>query len=218
MQETTNSGRRKKPITYTRERVVEAAYELIRESGWRSVSARAIADRLGSSTMPIYSHLRSIAEVERALRGKAYALLRDYQTRSWTQAGQDQLMDMAFGYIAFARDEANLFRFLYVERPEVIGEEGLDQMSRAFDQQFDDKTPQAEALGTLDRDARAALMQNSWIFTHGLAMLVSSGALGECSDETILRFLGNAGEAFYKWATVRSDIDTSNEGGRDGTP
>ena len=200
------------PVTYTRERVVDAAFELIRESGWQSVSARAIAERLGSSTMPIYSHLRSIAEVERALREKARHLLRDYQTRQWTP---DPLMDMAFGYIAFARDERHLFRFLYLERPDVVDEETLGKLSDSLDEQFGPDSAQATALAQLDASAHGALVTHTWIFTHGLAVLVSSGALGECSDETILGFLGNAGEAFYLWAAGRSGAEPPANGGTD---
>lgn len=200
----------KHPVTYTRERVVDAAFELIRESGWQSVSARAIATRLGSSTMPIYSHLRSIAEVEQALRNKAVALLKDYQSRPWTP---NPLMDMAFGYIAFARDEGHLFRFLYLERPEVIGEEGLNKLSESFDQELDESEPEAAAVAGLDAAAQSALMQQTWIFTHGLAVLVNSGALGDCSDETITSFLNNAGEAFYIWARGRSGADQPENGG-----
>ena len=202
----------KHPVTYTRERVVDAAFELIRERGWAAVTARAIADRLGSSTMPIYSHLRSIAEVERALREKARASLREYQTRSWTP---DALMNMAFGYIAFARDEPYVFRFLYLERPEVIGEAGMEKMSESLSDQFGEDGAQVEALARLDASARDALTQHTWIFTHGLAVLVSSGSLGECSNETILRFLGNAGEAFYFWAVGRSGVDPATTGGND---
>lgn len=202
------------PVTYTRERVVDAAFELIRKSGWQSVSARAIADRLGSSTMPIYSHLRSIAEVEQALREKARGLLHDYQSRQWTP---NPLMDMAFGYIAFARDEHHLFRFLYLERPDVIDEGTLGKLRDSFDEQVGEDGPQAQALAWLDAAAHNALMTHTWVFTHGLAVLVSSGALGECSDETILTLLGNAGEAFYLWAAGRSGAEPPANGGDDET-
>lgn len=212
MEKSKRSGSKNHPVTYTRERVVDAAFELIRESGWQSVSARAIAERLGSSTMPIYSHLRSIAEVERALREKARNLLHDYQSRQWTP---DPLLDMAFGYIAYARDEAHLFRFLYLERPDVIDEETLGKLGDSFGEQVGPDSAQAAALAGLDPSAQNALTTHAWIFTHGLAVLVSSGALGECSDETILRFLGNAGEAFYLWAVGRSGAEPPANGGKD---
>lgn len=61
---------------------------------------------------------RSIVELERAVQRRGRSLLRDFQQRPWTK---DALLNMAFGYVAFARDEKNLFRFLYLEKPEVPG-------------------------------------------------------------------------------------------------
>jgi AcrR family transcriptional regulator len=200
------------PTTYTREKVVRAAFDLIRERGWSSVSVRSIAKRLGSSTMPIYSQLRSIAEVERALRNRARALLRDFQKRSWTE---DALLNMAFGYVAFARDEKNLFRFLYLERPEVIESGELSNMKWFFDAEHGDREDVASALAAMEASGLEALIKHSWIFTHGLAMLVNSGSLGNCPDETILRLLRNAGEAFYLQAVRPWENSTETEGGID---
>ncbi|MFP4484424.1 MAG: TetR/AcrR family transcriptional regulator [Spirochaetaceae bacterium] len=197
------------PTTFTRERIVGAAFELTREAGWPAVTVRSIAKRLGSSTMPIYSHLRSIEEVEGAVRSRARALLVDYQQRAWTP---EALMNLAFGYIAFARDEANLFRFLFIERPDVVGEKGMGNMRASFDEQFGADGAEAAALGALDPSAQAALIQHSWIFTHGLAVLVNAGSLRDCSDETILRLLNNAGEAFYLWAAGMATADPAGQG------
>jgi AcrR family transcriptional regulator len=192
--------------------VIEAAFELIREQGWSSVSARSIAKRLGSSTMPIYSQLRSIAEVERALQRRARALLLDFQKRPWTE---EPLLNTAFGYVAFARDEKNLFRFLYVERPEVIEAGDLSNMKRFFDAEHGDREDVTSALAAMEAAGLEALIEHSWIFTHGLAMLVNSGSLGNCPDETILRLLRNAGEAFYLQAVRPWEHETEEEGGSD---
>lgn len=200
------------PTTYTREKIVEAAFELIREGGWGSVSARSIAGRLGSSTMPIYSHLQSISEVERELRSLTRRVLHDFQSRSWTD---DALLSMAFGYVAFARDEKNLFRFLYLERPEVIEPGDLSNMKSFFDTEHGDREDVANALAQMDASGLEALIEHTWIFTHGLAMLVNSGSLGDCPDETILRLLRNAGEAFYLQAVRPWENNTEDEGGGD---
>jgi AcrR family transcriptional regulator len=103
---------------FTREAVLSAVFEMTRESGWRSVSARSIARRLGSSTMPIYSSLKSMADIERETRALADELLRKYQARP---VSGNPALDMAIGYVAFARQEANLFRFLYLDAPERRG-------------------------------------------------------------------------------------------------
>ena len=42
-------------------------------------------------------------------------------------------------------------------------------------------------------------------FTHGLAMLVNSGTFGLNSDQAILRFLMDAGEAFYVWGINKEE-------------
>ncbi len=181
------------PVTYSRERVIDAAFDLIREAGWSSVSARAIAQRLGSSTMPIYSHLRSIAAVELELRRRARTMLKEFQSRDWTQ---DVLLNLAFGYIAFARDERHLFRFLYIDRPDVITAGELSGMKGFFDSEFGNRPEVIEAIAAVG-PGLDSLVEHSWIFTHGLAMLLSSGSLGHMSDETVLRLLRNAGEAFY---------------------
>lgn len=199
------------PVTYTRERVVEAAFELIREGGWSTVSARSIAQRLGSSTMPIYSHLRSIAEVERALRAKARVMLREFQIRAWTD---DVLLNLAFGYIAFARDERHLFRFLYLDRPDVIAEGEMRGMKGFFDQEFADRPEVADAVAAIG-PGLDSLVEHSWIFTHGLAMLLSSGSIGHCPDERILQLLQNAGQAFYLLAMDRAGKPESNDKDRE---
>lgn len=195
------------PTIFTRERIVEAALEMTREQGWSAVTIRALAARLGSSTMPIYSHLRSIEEVEDAVRSRARELLGDFQRRAWTE---DPLLNMAFGYIAFARDEAKLFRFLFIERAEVIGETGLENMRSSFIEQFGENGTSLSALGELAPKAQEALMRHTWIFTHGLAVLVNAGSLPDCTDEMILSSLKNAGEAFFIQAAGRED--GSNQG------
>ena len=58
-------------LFFTSEAILEAAYSLTREKGWAAVSARSIAKKLGSSTMPIYSTLKSMEEIERMVRARA---------------------------------------------------------------------------------------------------------------------------------------------------
>ena len=39
----------------------------------------------------------------------------------------------------------------------------------------------------------------SWIFTHGLAVLIYSGALTKLTSENIVTMLEDAGGAFFAW-------------------
>jgi AcrR family transcriptional regulator len=182
------------PYIYTREDIVTAALRLIREEGWPAVSARAVARQLGSSTMPIYSHINSIGELENELRQKARELLRGYQQRRYSG---DALLDKAFGYLVFARDECNLFRFLFSESEGGELPEEMKGLRDSFLSDFPGDELEDSPLGALTAEAQEELIRNAWIYTHGLASLVNTGALGSCSDEQLLKYLRAAGEAFY---------------------
>lgn len=191
------------PSMYTYTQIVDAAFDLLKEEGWDAVSTRAIARRLGSSTMPIYSNVSSVEELESALRERARNLLREYQGRQYTE---EVLLNVAFGYIVFARDEKHLFRFLYLDRPDRFTDESGSAMRDVFMEDFGPESPAREALMALDDASQKVLIQYTWIFTHGLAMLVNSGSVGSTTDRYILRLLMDAGEAFYLWA-IREDDD-----------
>jgi hypothetical protein len=180
-------------IFYTSEAIVEVAFGLTREKGWGAVSARSIAKKLGSSTMPIYSTLKSMEEIERLVRKRAESLFSEYQHRPYTD---NPAQNLAIGYVAFARDEKNLFRFLYVDRPvpanladggegarEILGERTADEVTALL--------PGGTSLALGD-----PRVLKSWIFTHGMALLVGSGVL-DLSDEKIRDLLVEAGGAFF---------------------
>lgn len=184
----------KQPRVFARSMVIDAAFDILREQGWKGVTARSIAKRLGSSTMPIYSHMKSLETLEQELRGKTHQLLQEYQKRKYTD---DALLNMAVGYIAFARDEGQLFRYLFIESPKTGSTASISNFKDAFEQSYSSDSNQADMLNEMDDSAQEGLIRNTYIYTHGLAMLVNSGVMGSWSDELIHRCLTDAGQAFY---------------------
>jgi AcrR family transcriptional regulator len=179
---------------FTREAIVEAAFTLTREKGWAGVTARNIARKLGSSTMPIYSSMKSMDEIEVEVKERAEALMLEYQKREYTE---NSALNMAVGYVTFARDERNLFRFLFVDKPTepVRRGDGSGGSVLKFDQLLAGARPARlidQALTAME-DPR---ILKSWIFTHGLASLVSGGVL-DLPDERIRSLLMESGEAFF---------------------
>ena len=49
---------------FSREKVISAAFELVRKHGMGKLSARSVAHRLGSSTAPVYNHFSSMPELK----------------------------------------------------------------------------------------------------------------------------------------------------------
>lgn len=109
---------------YSKEEIVEAAFQLVREQGWAGFSVQAVAKMIGSSTMPIYSQFANVRELEDAICIKALQLLKQ---RMLEERTGDRWIDQAISFVRFAQDEKYLFRCLWdgrnVELCKEIGRE-----------------------------------------------------------------------------------------------
>ncbi len=94
---------------FSRDDIVAAAFQLVREQGWDGFSVQAVAKLINSSTMPIYSQFANVRELEDEVCIKAMELLKVslLETRSG-----DLWIDQAISYVNFALAEKHLFRIL----------------------------------------------------------------------------------------------------------
>ena len=155
----------------SREEIVEAALEVVRDGGFSAVNARSVAKKLGCSTQPIYFSFRNMDELKAALIERA-AQMHEQRVRDSLRAheGNDsRYSSYGMGFVQFAAEEKQLFRWLYLEGeqlgpyqndillPEVIG-------------------VIMEEFGYGEGVARR-FHQDMIYFTYGLAILASTGHL-----------------------------------------
>lgn len=182
---------------------IEAATVLAREVGWKGFSVKAVAAKIGSSTMPIYSQFESLDKLKDAVVVKGWELLMDYEGRKYTG---DVWVDQSIGYLSFAMEEQNLFECMFDGRNYELqrelgfknwmyllhlleGYEGFKGMTR--EQVF------------LTRYSRA-------VFTHGLASSIRANLWGKLLEiEGMTENLISAGSHAllegYKKTYVRSN-------------
>ena len=60
-------------VKITKEEIIAAALELLRQKGLEAVNARAVAQMLGCSTQPIFSNYSSMADLQQDVLAAAYA-------------------------------------------------------------------------------------------------------------------------------------------------
>lgn len=94
---------------FSREDIVGAAFQLVREHGWNGFSVQAVAKAINSSTMPIYSQFANVRELEDEVCVRAMELLK---TRLLEERTGDKWIDQAISYVRFAVEETHLFRCL----------------------------------------------------------------------------------------------------------
>lgn len=96
----------------TGEMIIDAAYEIVRESGEENLNARNIAEKLGCSTQPVLYVFKTMDEIRENVYQKADTYHSEYLIQT---DGRDENPMSAIwkNYIRFSVNEKNLFRFLF---------------------------------------------------------------------------------------------------------
>lgn len=178
--------RRERERGELRDKIVEAARDIVAEDGLDAISMRAIGERIEYSPGTIYLHFRDKDELLREIVTVANKLLAKTAREELAKLSPDaepldQYRAMGRAYARFALDHTAFFRALFrlpavasMECPEPTGEDAVmaeenvvASIQRAVDS-GDIRVP----------DARRASMIG-WALIHGLTSLYISGQFGE---------------------------------------
>ena len=155
----------------SREEIVEAAVDVLRDGGFSAVNARSVAKKLGCSTQPIYFSFRNMDELKAALIERAVQM-HEQRVRDSLRAhkGNDsRYSSYGMGFVRFAAEEKQLFRWLYLEG-EQLGPYQNDILL-------------PEVIGVImeefgyGEDVARRFHQDMIYFTYGLAILANTGHL-----------------------------------------
>ena len=152
---------------FSREQMIDTAFSLVRANGWSALSTRSLADALGTSARPIYSHFKSMDALEKEVAKKGVALLYDYMTRNRTG---DPWHDHGIGYVKFAQEESCLFRGLndekHIQHYKTYGEVIWNALTESLS-----SYPPFQGLS----DEQIYQIQlTRWLMAHGLAFQVAN--------------------------------------------
>ncbi|MEA3558281.1 MAG: TetR/AcrR family transcriptional regulator [Candidatus Thermoplasmatota archaeon] len=181
-------------MQFTREQVITAAFEIMRSEGPEGITARGVADKLGSSVGPIYSHFENIQELMNAATEKALQLIEDYSRRNWSDI---PFLNMGVGFVCYARDEPILFKKCCQSGPRENNEAGLsiETLSRLRE---------GELLKGFTDDELSNIFQKMSYLSYGMASLASRGLMPDDSTENIIKILMEAGRDIIFMTRVRS--------------
>lgn len=99
---------------FTREQIIETAFQMVREEGLDCLKARDLARKLGTSTAPIFTAFNSVEEIRDEVVKKANALYGEYIKEGLKQTPAFKGVGMK--YIEFAKDEPELFKILGINK------------------------------------------------------------------------------------------------------
>jgi AcrR family transcriptional regulator len=194
----------------TREEIVDAALKILRSKGPGGLSARTLAKELNTSTMPIYSTVSSMKTLQKHLDERILATVYDYAQKSSTG---DLFIDIAWGYIRFARDEKELFKLLLMDkRPKLVS--GYKKGKATVTSNFLSRIAQEPDFADLSESEIAHIFFIMEIFNHGIASFIASNRFENTSDEYILSLLREMKELLLKRNILSEYLQIIKQGAR----
>ncbi|MGN0509206.1 MAG: TetR/AcrR family transcriptional regulator [Ruminococcus sp.] len=99
---------------YTKEEIVNAAYELTREKGIDAVVAREVGKRLNTSSSPIFTVWNSMEELREEVRRLAKQKFQVYMADIFDYS--PSFKEFGMRWVGFAAEEPNLYRLLFLSQ------------------------------------------------------------------------------------------------------
>ena len=157
---------------FTKDEIITAAFELAREAGIESVTARAVAARLGSSSKVIFGSFENMEELHGEVIKAAEKFSWEQMSSAMQEGKYPAYKASGMAYIEFARKEHWLFELLYMR------ERSLTQASEKEDRQRIQPIVELIEKNTgLDEEKAYLLHLDMWIFVHGIAVMIATSYL-----------------------------------------
>ena len=155
-------------VKVTKEDIVNAAVDIVRNSGAQSINARTIASILNCSTQPVFSNFATMDELRLAVAEKADILCQEYMQREVESGEFPTYKANGMAYIRFAKEEKELFKLLYM----------CDRSGESLPQgsELNDKMVAIGHNNTGLESSNAELFHlEMWAYVHGIATMIATG-------------------------------------------
>ncbi len=164
---------------FTKEQVIEAALDIVREGSLDSLTARALGKRLGSSACPIFTVFENMEEVQQEVFEAARALYKEYIEKGLSET--PAFKGVGTQYILFAIEEPKLFQILFMHERTAVP--GLDSVLPLIDESYDKILMSIVSGYGMEGAAAERLYRHLWIYTHGIASLCATRMCHFTGDE-----------------------------------
>lgn len=155
----------------SKDEIIDAAVEVLRDGGFSSINARSIAKKLGCSTQPIYFSFQNMDELKAALTDRAIQLhIQRVRNSLRIHGGNDsRYSSYGMGFVKFAAEEKQFFRWLYLEGEQMGPYQNDVLIPEVIDVIMDE-------FG-YSEDVARRFHQDMIYFTYGLAILANTNHL-----------------------------------------
>lgn len=167
---------------FTKEEMVSAAVQVVRSKGIAGLTAKSMADELGTSTQPIFTCFGTMDSVKEEVYASAKMLYDKYVGVGLKQ----RIPFFGFGlqYIRFAQDEPELYRLLFLTKADSQKQGAIESMRHS--QEI--VRPTLMSVYHITESESDRYFRDLWLVVHSISTLIVTG---DCpySDKEIQKII-----------------------------
>ena len=161
----------------TKEMVVDAAFEIARNSGMEQVMVKNIADKIGCSVQPIYSYCKNMDGLKQDVIEQVNRFIQEYVVGHINK--DDLFRSTGKSYIQLAQEESHLFRIFILHQ-----REGISSLNDLYQSEANPHTVEIIAKKlNISVERAKQLHLNMLIYTIGIGTIFSVTTPGISTDE-----------------------------------
>lgn len=158
---------------FSKDEIVDAALEIVRERGIDALTARELGARLGSSARPIFTVFASMDEVAQAVREEAQRQYDEHVRKAAEVSDVPAFKAAGQLMLSYAKQYPKLFSLLFMQE-----HDSAHDFADVFASLGDTAPLSVEFIRRdygLTEGESMSLFKHLWVFTYGLSVLCATG-------------------------------------------
>lgn len=156
---------------FTKEQIVAAALKVVREGGISSLTAKTLAEKLGTSTRPIFTAFATMDNLKNEMRSAAENTYKEYVAEGLKE--KIPFLGLGMKHIHFAQNEPELYRFLFLTSSPEKNNCAFDAMQQALEA----ARPSLMSIYRITAEEADFYFRDMWLVVHSLSTLMVSGGV-----------------------------------------
>ena len=156
---------------FTRQEMIEAGLNIVREQGLAALTARSLAQALEASPKVIFGHFNNMEDFSQQVIEAGKQVFVDRVTVALQ--GPYAFRNVGLEYIRFAAQEPKLFQILFLDEREPVTH--FSQFLPLKDYSYEGMLAAIEGEYDLEPAQAATIYQHLFIYSHGIASMIATG-------------------------------------------
>ncbi len=153
-------------VKFQKEDIIDAALNIARRKGIDAVTAREVAKELNVSVGPIFTWFETMDQLKAAVYAKAKEMYRGYINKGLS--GPIPFLGLGQHYIKFAQDEPELYKLLFLTRPDNVSGGAMEALRFSQDLARESVT----RIYNMDGETADKYFRDLWLVVFSFATLI----------------------------------------------